>query len=89
MDKNASFSVLGNATGVKTLTQFYNAESVKPAIVMNGGYFASNGATVSLLYRNNVMLAPNLQSMSRSDGTSKCGILSHSFSFWRNREWQI
>lgn len=70
IDKNASFSVLGNTTGVKTLTQFYNAESVKPAIVMNGGYFASNGATVSLLYRNNVMLAPNLQSMSRSDGTS-------------------
>ena len=69
MDKNASFSVLGNTTGVKTLTQF-NVESVKPVIVMNGGYFASNGATVSLLYRNNVMLAPNLQSMSRSDGTS-------------------
>ena len=70
MNQNANFSVLGNPTGVKTLTQFYNTEFVKPAIVMNGGYFTSNGATVSLLCRNNEVLAPNLQSMSRSDGTS-------------------
>jgi exopolysaccharide biosynthesis protein len=70
MNQGATFDVLGEKQGLKTPTQFYNAEPVKPAIVMNGGYFSSNGTTVSLLCKDGNILAPNLQSMSRSNGTS-------------------
>lgn len=70
MNQGATFNVLGETKGLKTPKQFYNAESVRPTIIMNGGYFASNGATVSLLCRDGVILAPNSETVARSDGSS-------------------
>lgn len=63
----AKWQVLGEKTGLKTPSQFYDANA-KPAIVMNAGYFAST-ATVSLICRDGAIVAPNIQSITRSNGS--------------------
>lgn len=51
-DANARFSVLGEAQGYNTPTQFYQNNS-QPKIVMNGGYFW-DGYSLGLIIRNSV-----------------------------------
>lgn len=56
-EKGAEFLILGNASGSKTPAQFYEAETEKPAVIMNAGYFW-DGNTVSMLCRDGEILAP-------------------------------
>lgn len=49
-NKSVKFKVLGEKTGYKTPTQFYE-ENSKPVVVLNGGYFWS-GTSLGLLIRD-------------------------------------
>lgn len=49
-NKSVRFKVLGEKTGYKTHTQFYN-ENSKPAVVINGGYFWS-GNSLGLMIKD-------------------------------------
>lgn len=56
-EKETEFLILGNTSGSKTPAQFYDTETMKPAVIMNAGYFW-DGNTVSMLCREGEILAP-------------------------------
>jgi Exopolysaccharide biosynthesis protein related to N-acetylglucosamine-1-phosphodiester alpha-N-acetylglucosaminidase len=66
MNKQAVFNVLGEASGAKTPTEFYNADNAP--IIINGGYFW-NGSSLSMLCRNGKVICPNNQIEYRSNAT--------------------
>jgi exopolysaccharide biosynthesis protein len=66
MNKQATFNVLGMASGVKTPTEFYNAD--KAPIIINGGYFWE-GSSLSMLCRDSKEICPNNQIEYRSNAT--------------------
>ncbi|WP_321436454.1 phosphodiester glycosidase family protein [uncultured Bacteroides sp.] len=66
MSKGAVFSVLGEAKGYKTLSEFYNVD--KAPIVMNGGYFW-DGSSLSMLCREGKVFSLNNQIEYRSNAT--------------------
>ncbi len=69
-NSNARFSVLGEKTGYKTPTEFYNTSSA-PAIVMNGGYFW-DGSALGLIIRNSVTIRDGNPMVWRTvDGVTK------------------
>jgi exopolysaccharide biosynthesis protein len=66
MDKKATFNVLGDASGYKTPTEFYQAR--QDPIIINGGYFWE-GNSLSMLCRSGQVLCPNNQIEYRSNAT--------------------
>ncbi len=62
----ATFSVLGEAKGTKTPSEFYSVE--KSSIIINGGYFW-DGSSLSMLCRDGKIISPNNQIEYRSDAT--------------------
>ena len=64
MNKQATFNVLGQASGVKTPTEFFNA--YKAPIIINGGYFWE-GNSLSMLCCDSKVICPNNQIESRSN----------------------
>jgi len=66
MNKQATFNVLGQATGYKTPTEFYNAGNAP--IIINGGYFW-DGSSLSMLCRDSKVICPNNQIEYRSNAT--------------------
>jgi exopolysaccharide biosynthesis protein len=54
----AKFSVLGDSTGYRLLSDFYSTTS--SSIVMNGGFFY-NGVSLSLICRDGKIICPNNQ----------------------------
>lgn len=63
-----AFDIVGEKTGLSTPANYYKNNN-KPAIIMNGGYFASSGS-VSLMARDGNLLCPNIRAVTRSDGSS-------------------
>ena len=53
-DANARFTILGEAKGYNTPTQFYQNNS-QPKVVLNGGYFW-DGSSLGLIIRNGVTI---------------------------------
>ena len=73
IDDDVNFHLLGNVSGSRTPTQFYNDENQQYPVVINGSYFWWNGSAnhnVGLMYRNGVMVAPGSRSVIRSNGTA-------------------
>lgn len=70
ISKGASFQTLGNASGYKTPTEFYESSDKKDVIIMNAGYFWE-GSSLSLLCRNNQVIVPNNQIEYRTDANGK------------------
>lgn len=66
MDKKATFNVLGDASGYKTPTEFYQTQQAP--IIINGGYFWE-GSSLSMLCRNGQVLCPNNQIEYRSNAS--------------------
>ncbi|MDR1681422.1 MAG: phosphodiester glycosidase family protein [Prevotellaceae bacterium] len=66
INKGITFDVLGEPSGYKTPTQFYNSSGRMYPIVINGGYFASN-ISLSMIWRNGVLVTPNIQVDWRND----------------------
>lgn len=60
--KKGTFSVLGEKSGYKTPTQFYEQEPLP--VIMNAGYFW-DGASLSLICRGGQMICPNTQTASK------------------------
>lgn len=58
----ATFVVLGDKKGSKTLSQFYNENKIP--IVMNGGYFWKN-TSLSLICKNKKIICPNSRTSSK------------------------
>lgn len=69
MNSQATFNVLGEVTGYKTPTQFYESNNPKYPVIMNAGYFW-DGTTCSLICRDGKILAPNSQVVGRTSGTT-------------------
>lgn len=65
--KGIRFDVLGEATGYKTPTRFYESTDRQYSIIINGGYFYNN-RSLSMIWRKGAMVAPNLRSEGRSNG---------------------
>jgi len=65
--KDIRFDVLGEATGYKTPTQFYESTEQQYSVIVNGGYFYNN-RSLSMIWRNGEMISPNLRSEGRSNG---------------------
>lgn len=65
--KGIRFDVLGQATGYKTPTRFYESTDRQYSIIINGGYFYNN-RSLSMIWRNGAMVTPNLRSEGRSNG---------------------
>ncbi|MBP1678047.1 MAG: hypothetical protein H6Q20_2606, partial [Bacteroidetes bacterium] len=63
MNKKATFNVLGDASGYKTPTEFYNVENAP--IIINAGYFW-DGSSLSMLCRDGKVICPNNQIEYRS-----------------------
>lgn len=70
ISKGASFQTLGDASGYKTPTGFYESSAKKDVIVMNAGYFW-DGSSLSLLCRDNQVVVPNNQIEYRTDANGK------------------
>ena len=66
MNKKATFNVLGEASGYKTPTEFYNVENAP--IIINAGYFW-DGSSLSMLCRDGKVICPNNQIEYRSNAT--------------------
>jgi exopolysaccharide biosynthesis protein len=66
MSKGAVYSVLGEAKGYKTPSEFYSVD--KAPVVMNGGYFW-DGSSLSMLCRDGKVVSPNNQIEYRSNAT--------------------
>jgi len=66
MNKKATFNVLGDASGYKTPTEFYNVENAP--IIINAGYFW-DGSSLSMLCRDGKVICPNNQIEYRSNAT--------------------
>ncbi len=64
---SVTFSVLGEATGYHTLSDFY--ESEKSSVILNGGYFW-DGSSLSLLCRGGEVLCPNNQVEYRNNNST-------------------
>lgn len=64
-EKGGKLEVLGNASGKKTLNEFYDIEKKEPSILLNGGYFSGN-ESVSLICRKGKLLANNISKIIRS-----------------------
>lgn len=69
VSKNKNFHVLGEASGYNTPSQFYENTGNTYPIIINAGYF-SGGASLSLICRNGVVVAPNVKVITRNDGTA-------------------
>lgn len=69
ISKGRTFDVLGEATGVKTPTQFYEASGQVYPVVINGGYFWS-GTNLSMICRNGVIVVKNNQVVTRKDASN-------------------
>ena len=68
LNKGALFNILGEAKGLATPAEFYTANN-EPKVIINAGYFWDNTA-LSMICRNGKVIAPNLQVVTRSDGTA-------------------
>jgi exopolysaccharide biosynthesis protein len=66
MNKQAIFNVLGEASGYKTPSEFYNADNAP--VIINGGYFW-DGSSLSMLCRDSKVICPNNQIEYRSNAT--------------------
>lgn len=66
MNNSATFNVLGEVSGTKTPTEFYNADNAP--IIINGGYFW-DGSSLSMLCRDSKVICPNNQIEYRSNAT--------------------
>ena len=66
MNKQATFSVLGDASGYKTPSEFYQTQQAP--IIVNGGNFWE-GSSLSMLCRNGQIICPNNQIEYRTNGT--------------------
>ncbi|MCL2511754.1 MAG: phosphodiester glycosidase family protein, partial [Bacteroidales bacterium] len=63
------FHVLGEASGYNTPTQFYTKTGNIYPIIINAGYFW-DGANLSLICRDGEIVAPNNQTVTRSNGSA-------------------
>lgn len=68
ISKGKTFEILGEATGVKTPTQYYESTGKIYPIIINGGYFWS-GTNLSMICRNGVIEVINNQVVSREDAS--------------------
>lgn len=66
--KNRNYYVLGEPNGSKTPNQFYESSNRMYPVIMNAGYFW-NGSSLSLICRNGIIECPNLQVVTRSNGS--------------------
>ncbi len=66
INKGKIFDVLGEATGLKTPSQFYESTNKIYPVVINGGYFWSN-TNLSLLCRNGEFVSKNNQVVTRKN----------------------
>lgn len=68
LNKGALFNVIGEKSGLSTPKSYYENND-KPAVIMNAGYFTSSGS-LSLICRDNEVLCPNIQVVTRSNGST-------------------
>jgi hypothetical protein len=64
MDQGATFNALGDASGYKTPSDFYNESAA--SVILNAGYFYA-GSSLSLLCRAGEILCPNNQVEGRNN----------------------
>lgn len=68
ISKGKNFTPLGAAQGYTTLTNLYQNEATKHAVLINAGYFW-DGSNLSLLYRDGQLISPNVQTVNRNGGS--------------------
>lgn len=70
IEQGKTFEVLGEATGIKTPTQFYESTGKVYPVVINGGYFWST-SNLSQIVRNGVMVVKNNQVVTRKNAANE------------------
>lgn len=69
VSKGRTFDVLGEATGLKTPTEFYESTDKIYPVVINGGYFWLN-TNLSLIIRNGEFISINNQVVTRKNASA-------------------
>lgn len=70
IDQGKTFEILGEATGIKTPTQYYESTGKIYPVIINGGYFWGT-SNLSMIVRNGSMVVKNNQVVTRKNAANE------------------